>query len=274
MTASAIALRTGASQAMPPDLSHLTPEKRAEYEAMHARMMSALAYERVTARGEQALTEWERLKSTGRDWPVVIGSDEDLERIAEQFSVGDASVFGTAIPWDRPRSPAEILAVAERTEFPDDLRKWPGASQPEDLSAPVGEWPSLPDVNIPGLTIATDIVKERFLEKVYILLLPAKHGWGVPAYLRWGNWNACPPPEYHCAALRKWHGRYGAELVGISGDTLNLRVTSRPGTREEAMALAREQYQYCPDIVDQGVGSISALAATRMATDWWYFWWD
>src|SRR5262252_1726632 len=57
-----------------------------------------------------------------------------------------------------------------------------------------------------------------------------------------GHWNACPPPAYHVAALRKWHDRYGAELLGIDGDTLNLRVWRKPATHEEALELARVQH--------------------------------
>lgn len=35
-----------------------------------------------------------------------------------------------------------------------------------------------------------------------------------------------------------------------------------------------EQYRYCIDIVDQGVTSVSALAAILMEAPYWYFWWD
>jgi hypothetical protein len=53
-----------------------------------------------------------------------------------------------------------------------------------------------------------------------------------------------------------------------------LRVASRPKTRKEALALARDQYIYCTDLIDQGGGTYSALAADLMANDWWHFWWD
>ncbi len=55
---------------------------------------------------------------------------------------------------------------------------------------------------------------------------------------------------------------------------MNIRVKQRPQTREAAIDLAREQYVYCNDIVDQGVGTLSVLAAVLMESDWWYFWWD
>jgi hypothetical protein len=95
-----------------------------------------------------------------------------------------------------------------------------------------------------------------------------------PAYLRWGNWNGCPAPEYHVAAFRSWRDRYGAELVGLSHDVVNIHVRRRPKTRGEALDLGRQQYLYCSDIVDQGVGTLNALAAALMEHDWWYFWWD
>lgn len=168
--------------------------------------------------------------------------------------------------------PAQILAAANGIRFPADLRKWPGAYGPEDLRAPLGAWPTGGDGGV-GLSVALDPISGGIRDKVHILLLPAEHGWEVPAYLRWGNWNACPPAEYHVAALRDWHDRFGADLVEINGDTMNVRVRNPPKDRTQALALARDLYGYCPDIVDQGVGSISALAAGLM-TPWWYFWWD
>jgi hypothetical protein len=86
--------------------------------------------------------------------------------------------------------------------------------------------------------------------------------------LRWGGWNDCPAAEYHLAAMRTWRDRYGAELIGMSSDTLNLRVATKPKTRQEALALARDQYVYCTDIIDQGLQTCSALAASLMANDW------
>ena len=40
------------------------------------------------------------------------------------------------------------------------------------------------------------------------------------------------------------------------------------------MALALEQYAFCPDIVEQGCGTIGYLADTLAKSNKWYFWWD
>jgi hypothetical protein len=276
MAATGLTLTVRSSQLteVKPDLSHLSSEKRAEYEATHARMMAALPYERVTVPGAQAQAEWERLRGAGRGWPVVIGDDEQLERIADQFSIDDPAVWGSGNFMDEVRAPATIIEAAGNLQFPEDLARWPGAYREEDLQAPLGDWPE--DIGSGGddLSVASDALTGKFFESVHILLIPASASWQVPAFLRWGNWNACPPPEYHVAALRSWHQRYGAELVGINGDTMNVRVASRPGDRAEAISLARDQYRYCPDIIDQGVEDVSTLAAILMAQDWWYFWWD
>ena len=35
-----------------------------------------------------------------------------------------------------------------------------------------------------------------------------------------------------------------------------------------------EQFAYCPDIVDQGAGTLEALAAVLVNASVWFFWWD
>lgn len=260
----------------PPPMS---PERRAEWDRMRARMLAALPYPRVEVPGERALAEWERLRAEGRGWPVIVGDDEQLDAIAEQFSLEDQAVFppppGVPSPFgDAPApTPTAILAEAATLSFPESLAQWSG-TDPDQPEPPLGEWPAPRAVEGSGLTVASDILSGKPFPLVHILLIPTTRSWEVPAYLRWGNWNACPPPAQHVAALRRWHERFGVELVGMNRDTLNLRTARRPADREAALALAREHYPYCPDVIDQGLGSLSALAAVLMADDWWYFWWD
>ena len=254
----------------------MSPDHSRERSQVRLRMLAALPYPRIEVTGERAMAEWERLRADGRGWPVIVGDDEQLDAIAEQFSIDDEAVFSPPGRISLPKKalePAAILAEAAALDLSFDVPLEPDAD-PDLPDAPLGEWPATDAVTSVGLTVASDIRSGRPLPVVHILLTPAERSWEVPAYLRWGDWNACPSPAQHVAALRHWHERFAVELIGIDGATLNLRAARRPADRTAALALAREQYRYCPDIVEQGVGNLSALAATLMISDWWYFWWD
>jgi hypothetical protein len=247
-----------------------------------AKALAAFPFEIVETTGANALAQWQQLKGAGRGVPVVVG---DISGILEPFSADQQATR---------RPVQEILAAASSIRLPEGLlkmrrdenaawleglRKLDPASELEDEEhePPLGEWPAATSESL-GPEVAYDIrtrIRTREpLPKVHIILVPTADPTTVPAHLHWGNWNACPAAEYHAAALRHWRDRYGAELVGLDRDTLNLRVTRKPASRDEAIELARLQYVYCNDIVDQGTNDLSTLAAELMAHDWWFFWWD
>jgi len=242
--------------------------------------MASFPFELVETSGEDALATWEVLKSGGRGAPVVLGSK------IEEYLPACSPVQAARLP-----PVHDILAEAASINFPDDLLRFQREELARAMAAlskinasikidpeekyepPLGDWAAKAS-DSPGLSVLYDFATRKIRSSVQIALIPTDDPTTIPAYLHWGHWNACPPAAYHVAALRAWRERYGAELVGIDGDTLNLRVSRKPATREEALELARAQYIYCNDIVDQGVGSYKALAAELMAHDWWYFWWD
>jgi hypothetical protein len=221
-------------------------------------------FERVATTGDRALATWGQLKAARRGVPVVMGADEAVRILADAFSPA------------RPNktSVAAILAAADCIRHPQDLaeERIRAAMLWEPPPPPVGEWPATPSPSA-GLTVAMNS-DQALLHKVHIALIPTDDWTTVPAHLRWGGWNACPRAEYHVAALRSWRDRFGAELIGLSSDRMDLRVARRPHTRAQALELAREHYIYCNDIVDQGEGTVSRLAACLIADDWWNFWWD
>ena len=59
-------------------------------------------------------------------------------------------------------------------------------------------------------------------------------------------------------------------LTGIGFDYMEGHFTARV---EDPSELARRMYQFCPDIVDQGVGSVNQLAQ-ELTKGSLYFWWD
>jgi hypothetical protein len=257
----------------------MTERRLIEAAERRRRALANFPFEIVETTGQRALATWEQLKTAGRGVPVVVGKDVE-------------NVLGPFDPEynDSRRPVSETLAAAATIRFPeglftmrrdehmaavDRLRKMGSPVRvEEDGEPPLGEWPQEPSPELPELSIASDIRTGKFWPKVHIVLVPTDDPTTVPAHLHWGGWNACPWPEYQVAALRYWRDHYGAELVGLEADRMDIRVSRKPATREEALELARVQYAYCNDIVDQGFESYRALAADLMAHDWWFFWWD
>lgn len=114
----------------------------------------------------------------------------------------------------------------------------------------------------------------RKLTELAVVLVPAVESWHVPAHLYLGNWNECPAPEEHVAILEYWYRRHEAEVMTITHDVVETRVGSPPQSRDEALALAKEQYLHCSDIVEQGTNTIDRLAVELLQSPVWFFWWD
>lgn len=76
------------------------------------------------------------------------------------------------------------------------------------------------------------------------------------------------------AVLGSWEERFGAHLVAVGFDTIQLGVERPPTTLKDATALAAEHFAVCPDIIHQGAGSIEAYAPTLLRRHAWAFWWD
>lgn len=113
----------------------------------------------------------------------------------------------------------------------------------------------------------TDMTYPLILAKI-----PVKNPWEIFAYLPFGNWNECPDTPELMAAAKYWFEQYGAVPAAMTHDELEF-VVPAPVPKERAMELAVEQYGFCPDM-DQGEGSIGALADTLWQSTVWYFWWD
>jgi hypothetical protein len=193
---------------------------------------------------------------------VIVGPDDDVERIVVIASEDQASAD-------------EIIASAGSVDVSTLFEERARDSSPDgDPSAPevVGTWP---DEFSPNTSYVTpfDVLSHKPLA-TGIALVPARNDWDVPAYLRWGSWNECPAPSEHVAILKRWSERFGAQLVAMTSDVVECHVPRPPRDREAAMTLAREQFAYCSDVVQQGMGSISALASILMNAPVWYFWWD
>jgi hypothetical protein len=202
-----------------------------------------------------------RYAATGQ-YPFMIGDTEELGRIQEaaEFNEQDpAALVRVSLDVKTAEWIAGRRKDAEEYEFsPDEiLCEWPG------------------DIREKGsIGLHKDVLTGKIKPDVYLGLAKIEKPWHLPAILKYGAWNDCPEPEVHCAFHRQWQERYGAEITGMSGDVVECAVTKPPTDRKSATALAWEQYWYCTDIVEQGCGSVSNLAATLLNSPYWYFWWD
>jgi hypothetical protein len=71
--------------------------------------------------------------------------------------------------------------------------------------------------------------------------------------------------------LKAWDRDFGIDIWQAETDTVQLRLKKPP---KDMMAFARRVYAFCPDIVDQGTGSVEELARTIAREKAVYLWWD
>lgn len=217
--------------------------------------------ETVAVPGEIAIGQLAKLRADYEAhglYPVLLGSREDFERIEDAMEHGESE---NAILVEADAIDASAILLKKR-ELDPDL-----------YSNDEGEWPD-EEFDPMGIVTHLDVLTQKPLREVMIGLLKVKSPPEVFAQLRWGGWNDCPFAQEHVAIHRYWAAKYGAEVVSVTGDIVQCTVARPPQTRQESLALAREQYLYCSDIVDQGVETVSNLAATLMRAPVWYFWWD
>lgn len=219
------------------------------------------------APADELVAWWHRLRAehaaTGL-WPVLLGDDAPSDMWSaltpEDDYDDDAQVRrATAMTLQELRAVREQRLAGWRDEESED---------DEDEARPGDHEPRTVERRAPVFTVAE--------QDGVVALVPAAHGWQVPVILGWqGGVNYELDPVDHGVVLRDWEDRYGAELVAMSCDqVLELLVDRPPTTPAEALAVAREQYDYCGDVVDQGVGTIEALAREQAGSASWYFWWD
>jgi len=215
-----------------------------------------------TAAGKDAVSTWRKLRQSAPSlgfWPVIFGEPKNLERISEAFA-GEYA--------EDPRKTIQ-RAIGEDVQkfFQERAEEFSGEGAH-------GQWPNSAEAMM-DFTIPRRILEpSKFHEIVSIGLVPAGHCWEAPGVLSFGGWNDCPDATNQVAVLRYWNEIYGAEFVGLSGDVMELEPARKPSTREEALKLAHEQYWFCYDIVEQGVGTIENLAVGLLTSSVWYFWWD
>lgn len=114
----------------------------------------------------------------------------------------------------------------------------------------------------------------RLYERIVILLLPTTKGWEAPAYLFFGGFNDCPPPEVHVAMAKWGFQRYGAEVAVIhERGFIEMECHRPPANRADALTLARDLKTYAEQ-VSVDAKTLGVLASALKSGSVWHLWWD
>ncbi|QES52344.1 hypothetical protein DEJ50_11565 [Streptomyces venezuelae] len=106
-------------------------------------------------------------------------------------------------------------------------------------------------------------------------LVPATRSADIPAAIGWtGPTNHENDTARLGAVLRSWEERYGARVVALGFDLLDLSVAAPPRTSAESLAVAAEHFAFAPDNIWQGAGSLREYAQELPGSRQWTFWWD
>ena len=118
-----------------------------------------------------------------------------------------------------------------------------------------------------------DFGTPRRSEECVLALIPTSEPWEVFAWLPFAGGSECPLPEEILWIAKYWYERYGVIPAVMTRDVLEF--SARPiKDKNAALGVALEQFAFCSDIVDQGVGTIGRLAGGLIESSVWYFWWD
>ncbi len=239
--------------------------------------LSTDQWTRLRGPGTDVVAAWEALRAEAlamKVWPVITGQvgqagllypehRADLTEIERHFAEARAlDLAGWIQTQWQDINQADFAADA--ADFEAEL---------EDELGGMGQLANLIQPNH-RTCLDRDLLTQTFHAEAEILLLPVGHSWEIPAHLSYGDWNACPPTAVHLRLLEDWYLKYEADLIGLSGDVMELKIRKPVTDMDSALKLARVQYAFCPDIVEQGVMSIENLASSLIDSTIWYFWWD
>jgi hypothetical protein len=208
-----------------------------------------------------ALVYWQTLHDLSHATgylPVIMGDSQQLERFNLMLDLYNRSADRYAMTIDAIL--ARSLAL--------DVDAW-FARAITDQELKREDWSHLETVN--------QEVEWRlpmyYRDDLNIALTPTLHSWKLPAYLKFGNFNACPTPEVHVALCKRWDELMGLEVIHLSHDTIDARIIRPPTERELALRLAQEHFVYCGETASFG-NTVERHAERLMQGQPWHFWWD
>ncbi|MFJ8475606.1 DUF4253 domain-containing protein [Kitasatospora sp. NPDC094011] len=212
-------------------------------------------------------------------WPLLLSPLDDADPAFRPWLSGELyPAQASDFAW---YDPAALLRTWWETGSEEDDGYGCDDEELAEALAPYGlQWPgtaaavSLPDgaadTEARGLAGALRSVKD-----VRLGLVPARSGAEALAVCGWsGPANHVGDTAKIAAVLADWERRFGAQVVEVGFDTLQLSVPVPPATLAEALPLAAEHIALCPDQIQHGAPTAAAYAELLVNSHQWYFWWD
>lgn len=84
-------------------------------------------------------------------------------------------------------------------------------------------------------------------------------------------WNYDMSPKDVLKKIKEWDRRYGLIVVGAGQDWMHAKFKRTP---HPMLSFAKEVFKFCPDIVEQGTGTVDKLASEMQSANSLYLWWD
>ncbi len=235
----------------------LASQRASRYRAAGQNLSDHGVFKTVSARGVNTLMQVETLRRDyargSRAYPFLIGDERDLETLLRSLTPptdGGAAALEQA----RALDPTAWLGQRVRKRKP----RWP-KDGPGPVRTVLSQFEGMDQILKPVM---------------FIGLVELDEPWELFARIGYGDWNECPPPSVHGALHRHWGERFGAEPIAICNDVVECVVARSTHDRPTAIALACEHEVYCPDVIEQGIGTVAKRASTLLGTAHWYFWWD
>lgn len=195
--------------------------------------------------------------------PVLVPVSEELDRYLDSLGTeGTLPAADTALAV----SPTDGKAILER--------RWQAAFAAE------AETPEVPQTILGEIEGSSEqihflscLAEEKPVETL-MLRLPTEEGWKAPAYIPVGGGGAMPETAELLAVCKYWYDKYRAVPAALGYNTMEF-VLPKVIDREEAMAVAKEHFAFCPDRVrrDTASGTIGEVADGLWQSTLWHFRW-
>jgi uncharacterized protein DUF4253 len=217
------------------------------------------------------------------DEPVPSGLWADLRAEHDRSGLWPMLLDDSTQPWSAGQiapEPVTDIDTYDAGAFVAEV--WAERAAADDDFADLEPYGSTcPGLAPPGEPVGDpDVVADRYVRGLGELGTPlglaaAARGADVLTVMGWQgavNHNQWIAPL--SAVLRSWEDRFGARLVGVGFDTLDLSVAAPPVTARHALQVAAEHWAFCPDSILQGPGTLMDYAAQIRGKTSWSFWWD